>query len=77
MPEGRRLSSSPCLAGEIAPGRFDPLAVDPEQARDVARWRRAERIRVRAARGDPTVAHRQAAGEALTEAGVPFHSEGP
>lgn len=38
------------MAGEIAPDYFDPLAVDPEQARDVARWRKAERIRLRAAR---------------------------
>jgi 5-formyltetrahydrofolate cyclo-ligase len=66
MPEGRRLASSPCLAGEIAPDGFDPLAVDPEQARDVARWRRAERIRLRAARDALSVADRQAAGVALS-----------
>ena len=42
-----RYASSPCLAGEVAPDYFDPLAVDPEQARDVARWRRAERTRLR------------------------------
>jgi 5,10-methenyltetrahydrofolate synthetase len=34
------------MAGEVAPDYFDPLGVDPEQARDVARWRRAERIRL-------------------------------
>lgn len=39
-------ASSPCLAAEIAEGRLDPLAVDPEQARDVARWRQAERLRL-------------------------------
>lgn len=66
MPEGRRLASSPCLAGEIAPNGFDPLAVDPEQARDVARWRRAERVRLRAARDAVSVADRQAAGVALS-----------
>lgn len=66
MPEGRRLASSPCLAGEIAPNGFDPLVVDPEQARDVARWRRAERVRLRAARDALSVADRQAAGVALS-----------
>jgi 5,10-methenyltetrahydrofolate synthetase len=65
MPEERRLASSPCLAGEIALSGFDPLAVDPEQARDVARWRRAERTRLRAARDALSVAERQAAGAAL------------
>ncbi|WP_296372885.1 5-formyltetrahydrofolate cyclo-ligase [Yoonia sp.] len=29
---------------------FDPLGIDPEQARDVARWRRAERARLAALR---------------------------
>ncbi|MBW0157535.1 5-formyltetrahydrofolate cyclo-ligase [Sedimentimonas flavescens] len=43
-------SSPPCYAAEIAPDYFDPLAVDPEQARDVARWRKAERTRLRNAR---------------------------
>ena len=41
-----RFASPPCLAGEVAPDYFDPLGTDPEQARDVARWRRAERIRL-------------------------------
>lgn len=45
-----RFASPPCLAGEIAQGYLDPLAVDPQQARDVARWRTAERSRLRAAR---------------------------
>jgi 5,10-methenyltetrahydrofolate synthetase len=54
------------MAGDIAPDYFDPLAVDPEQARDVARWRRAERIRLRAARDALSVADRQAAGAALS-----------
>ncbi|WP_420006390.1 5-formyltetrahydrofolate cyclo-ligase [Arenibacterium sp. LLYu02] len=35
------------MAAEVDPGYFDPLAVDPEQARDVARWRTAERKRLR------------------------------
>lgn len=40
------LASPPCLAAEVDPTYFDPLGVDPQQARDVARWRRAERIRL-------------------------------
>lgn len=43
-------SSPPCYAAEIAPDYFDPLGVDPEQARDVARWRKAERSRLCARR---------------------------
>jgi len=60
-----RYASSPCMAGEIAPGYFDPLAVDPEQARDVARWRRAERARLRGERQALSVEVRKHAGEAL------------
>ncbi|MFV0336527.1 MAG: 5-formyltetrahydrofolate cyclo-ligase [Tropicimonas sp.] len=62
---GGRFASPPCYAAEIAPDYFDPLAVDPEQARDVARWRKAERTRLRAARMALTVAGRRSAGEAL------------
>jgi hypothetical protein len=45
-----RYASPPCMAAEVDPAYFDPLPVDPEQARDVARWRRAERVRLRAER---------------------------
>jgi 5,10-methenyltetrahydrofolate synthetase len=65
-PATGRFASPPCLAGEIAPDYFDPLAVDLEQARDVARWRRAERTRLRAARDALSVAERTAAGVALS-----------
>ncbi|WP_323764103.1 5-formyltetrahydrofolate cyclo-ligase [Marinovum sp.] len=58
-------SSPPCSAAEIAPEYFDPLAVDPQQARDVARWRKAERTRLRAERMALSVAARQVAGDAL------------
>lgn len=58
-------SSPPCSAAEIAPEYFDPLAVDPQQARDVARWRKAERTRLRAERMALSMAERQAAGAAL------------
>jgi len=58
-------SSPPCYAAEFAPEYFDPLAVDPEQARDVARWRKAERARLRAARLALSVGERKEIGEAL------------
>ncbi|PHP65809.1 5-formyltetrahydrofolate cyclo-ligase [Zhengella mangrovi] len=58
-------SSPPCYAAEVAPGYFDPMAVDPEQARDVARWRKAERTRLRARRMALSVAERRQAGEIL------------
>ena len=60
MPDPGCFASLPCLAAEIAPGFFGPLATDPEQARAVARWRRAERIRLLAARGAISVTDRQA-----------------
>jgi nitronate monooxygenase len=60
-----RYASPPCMAAEVDPAYFDPLAVDPEQARDVARWRRAERTRLRAERDALSVADRQAAGAAI------------
>ncbi|NBZ89892.1 5-formyltetrahydrofolate cyclo-ligase [Rhodobacteraceae bacterium CYK-10] len=53
------------MAAEVDPAYFDPLAVDPEQARDVVRWRRAERTRLRAERDALSVADRQAAGAAI------------
>lgn len=59
-------SSPPCFAAEVAPDYFDPLMVDPEQARDVARWRKAERQRLRAERQALSVAERVAVGEALS-----------
>lgn len=58
-------SSPPCYAAEVAPEYFDPLAVDPEQARDVARWRKDERDRLRAARLALSVAERKEIGAAL------------
>ncbi len=60
-----RYASSPCMAHEVAPGYFDPLAVEPQQARDVARWRRGERTRLRAERDALGVADRKAVGAAL------------
>lgn len=60
-----RYASPPCMADEVAPDHFDPLAVDPEQAQDVARWRRAERARLRAERRAMSVDAQRAAGKAL------------
>ena len=60
-----RFASPPCLAGEIAPEYFDPIAVDPEQARDVARWRKAQRARLRTERQTLSVADRAAVGTTL------------
>ena len=39
-------ASPPCLAAEVDPTYFDPLGTEVQQARDVARWRRAERTRL-------------------------------
>jgi 5-formyltetrahydrofolate cyclo-ligase len=62
----RGYASPPCLAHEIDPTYFDPLAVDPEQARDVARWRKAERARLLAERAALSVSARQDAAERIT-----------
>lgn len=58
-------SSPPCYAAEIAPDYYHPMAVDPEQARDVTRWRKAERTRLREARMTLPIAERKEIGEAL------------
>ncbi|GHE06083.1 5-formyltetrahydrofolate cyclo-ligase [Defluviimonas sp. 20V17] len=59
-------SSPPCFAAAVAPDYFDPLMVDPEQARDVARWRKSERQRLRAERQALSIAERAAASAALS-----------
>ena len=46
----RGYASPPCYAAEIAPDYFGLPPEDPQQACDVARWRRAERERLRAMR---------------------------
>ena len=60
-----RFASPPCLASEVAPDYFDPLAVDPQQALDIARWRKAERATRLAARAALTVVERQAVAAAI------------
>lgn len=71
-------ASPPCMAAEVDPAYFDPLGVDLGQARDVARWRRAERARLAGLReglgqaGRAQVLDRVAGhlGRVLTEGGV-------
>ncbi|MCL7464723.1 5-formyltetrahydrofolate cyclo-ligase [Phaeovulum sp. NW3] len=63
-----RPASSPCMAAEVAPDYFDPLGTDPQQARDVARWRRAERARLLAARLQLSGAMRARIDEAIAAA---------
>lgn len=58
-------ASPPCLAGQIAPDYFDPLAVDPQQAQDVARWRKAARTEKLLVRTALLGAPRQAVAEAI------------
>ena len=60
-----RLASPTCMPAAVAPPYCDPDYVDAEQARDVARWRKAERQRLRAERDGMSVADRVAVGEAL------------
>lgn len=55
-------ASPPCMADA-----FDPAHVDPEQARDVAVWRRAERQRLLACRAALPVVTRQAAAQAIAD----------
>ncbi|WP_176248753.1 MULTISPECIES: 5-formyltetrahydrofolate cyclo-ligase [unclassified Sulfitobacter] len=62
---GGRFASPPSFAGEIAPGYFDPMAVDPEQGRDVARWRKSERARLRTERQALSVEDRETVGTAV------------
>lgn len=66
-PPPGRYASPPCMAADVAPEYFDPLATNPQQAIDVARWRKAERKRLLTARQAMRVADRQAASAALAE----------
>lgn len=66
-PKPGRYASSPCMAAEVDPTYFDPDATDPEQARDVARWRKSERARLRGLRDALSVAARQEVGRAISD----------
>jgi len=63
--ELRSYASPPCLAHEIDPAYFDPLAVDPQQAMDVARWRKGERMRLLAERAALPVTVREKGARAI------------
>lgn len=58
-------ASPACLAHELDPAPGDPQAVDPEQARDVARWRKAERARLLEARAAMSNVARKAAPDRI------------
>ena len=69
MSEGEKPPSSPvCYLAELEAGY-----VDPDQARDVARWRKAERQRLRAERDAMAVADRAAVGQAIGDPGALFY----
>jgi 5,10-methenyltetrahydrofolate synthetase len=58
-------ASPPCFAHEIAPSYFDPLGADPQQATDVARWRKARRASLLQDRAALPVARRHDASLAV------------
>lgn len=60
-----RPDSFRCRSGFSAPESPGPSNANPDTARDVARWRTAERTRLRGERQKLSVAERQAIGEAL------------
>ena len=60
-------ASSPCMAAEVDPSYFDPNATDPQQARDVARWRQSEREHLRANRLAVTADARARMADALSD----------
>jgi 5-formyltetrahydrofolate cyclo-ligase len=60
--EDRCLASPPCFVAE-----FDAGFVDSQQAQDVARWRKAERQRLRAERDAMSVADRAEKSRAIRE----------
>ncbi len=68
-------ASPPCLAHEVDPAYFDPMAVDPQQAADVARWRKVERKRLRDARTTLPVSARETIAAALSRALDTFLAE--
>ncbi|WP_297774447.1 5-formyltetrahydrofolate cyclo-ligase [uncultured Roseovarius sp.] len=70
MSEARKpggYASPPCMAQEVNPAYFDPLSTDQEQARDVARWRKATREFLRTERDMLSVSDRQEISRALSD----------
>lgn len=66
--EAKSCASPPCLAHELDPTYFDPLANDPQQAKDVARWRKAERRRLLTARAALSTIELGEAAQAISRA---------
>lgn len=60
-----RYASPPCLAHEIDPAYGSQVLVDPQQALEVTRWRKAERVRLLAERLSLPVAARRTATETI------------
>lgn len=60
-----RYASSPCMAADIAPDYFDPYGVDPQQAHDVAQWRKSKRSELLASRLALRVDERRAISAAI------------
>lgn len=58
-------ASPPCMAADLDPAFAQHRTADPQQAQDVAVWRRAERARLLAQRADLSVALRHAASVAV------------
>lgn len=69
---GDRFASPPCMASEIAPGYFDPLGGDRDQARDVARWRKAKRAELLANRRAMSVAAKTAIDRSIANHLISF-----
>lgn len=66
--DGPGYASPPCFAHELTLGRDGYAVVDPQTARDVARWRKAERERLIAARlAVPAEERRELAAEVAAE----------
>lgn len=59
-------AAPPCMAQDVDTARSGPLDVDPEQARDVARWRKVRRATLRGARDALSVTQRQDAARAMS-----------
>lgn len=64
---GEKFASPVCYAAEIAPDYFDPLAVDAQQKTDVARWRKARRAELLAARSALSIADLRAISAAIAD----------
>ncbi|WBU63338.1 5-formyltetrahydrofolate cyclo-ligase [Paracoccus aerodenitrificans] len=64
-PSDKDYASPACMASEIAPDYFGPVAADPVQSRDAERWRKAERSRLIETREALSASARKAADDAI------------